>query len=69
MNSVVCIKQVPDSAAKVSVMDGKISWGDAPLVMNPWDEFAVETALLMQEEHGGDVIVLSVGEQAALEAI
>jgi electron transfer flavoprotein beta subunit len=69
LNSVVCIKQVPDSAAKVSVTDGKIIWGDAPLVMNPWDEFAVETALLMQEEHGGEVIVLSVGEQAALEAI
>ena len=61
MNIVVCIKQVPDSAATVVAEGGQASWGDAPLVMNPWDEYAVETALLQQEAHGGDVTVISVG--------
>jgi electron transfer flavoprotein beta subunit len=66
---VVCVKQVPDSAAKVVVDDGQVTWGDAPLVINPWDEFAVESALLQQEALGGDVIALSMGGENAKEAI
>jgi electron transfer flavoprotein beta subunit len=66
---VVCVKQVPDTAAKVVVEDGQVTWGDAPLVINPWDEYAVETALLQQEAHGGDVTVISVGGEDAKEAV
>lgn len=66
---VVCVKQVPDTAAKVVVEDGQVTWGDAPLVINPWDEYAVESALLQQEAHGGDVIVISVGGEDAKEAL
>lgn len=69
MKIVVCVKQVPDTAAKVVVEDGQITWGDAPLVINPWDEYAVETALLQQEAHGGDVTVISVGGEDAKEAL
>ena len=49
MKIVVCVKQVPDTAAKVVVQDGQVTWGDEPLVINPWDEYAVETALRQQE--------------------
>jgi electron transfer flavoprotein beta subunit len=66
---VVCVKQVPDSAASMSVENGKVSWGDAPLVINPWDEYAVEAALRLTEEQGGDVIALSLGDENAKEAI
>jgi electron transfer flavoprotein beta subunit len=66
---VVCVKQVPDTAAKVVVEDGQVTWGDSPLVINPWDEYAVETALLQQESHGGDVFVVSVGDEQAKEAL
>lgn len=69
MKVVVCVKQVPDSAATVVVEDGKVSWGDAPLVINPWDEYAVEAALALAEEHGGDVIALSMGGENAKEAL
>lgn len=69
MKLVVCVKQVPDSAAKVVVENGRVSWGDSPLVINPWDEYAVETALLQKEAHGGDVIALSVGEEGSKEAL
>jgi electron transfer flavoprotein beta subunit len=69
LNIVVCIKQVPDSAAKVVVEGGKVTWGDAPLVMNPWDEFAVEAALLQQEASGGEVTAISVGGESALDAL
>jgi electron transfer flavoprotein beta subunit len=69
LNIVVCIKQVPDSAAKVVAEGGQVTWGDAPLVMNPWDEFAVEAALLLQEAAGGDVTAISVGGENAKEAL
>ncbi len=65
MKIVVCVKQVPDTAARVVVTDGKVSWGDAPLVLNPWDEYAVEAALLQ----GGDVTVITMGSESAREAL
>jgi electron transfer flavoprotein beta subunit len=69
LNIVVCVKQTPDTAATVSVEDGKVSWGDAPLVLNPWDEYAVEQALLSKEAHGGEVTALSIGPEDAQEAL
>jgi electron transfer flavoprotein beta subunit len=66
---IVCVKQVPDTAAKVVVEDGEVTWGDAPLVINPWDEYAVETALQQQEAYGGDVTVISMGDETAKEAL
>lgn len=66
---VVCVKQVPDSAAKVVVENGQVTWGDAPLVINPWDEYAVETALRQQEAYGGEVIAISMGGENAKEAL
>ena len=69
MKIIVCIKQVPDSAAKVVVEGGKISWGDAPLVINPWDEYAVEAALQQKEALGGTVTAISIGGESSKEAI
>jgi electron transfer flavoprotein beta subunit len=51
------------------VEDGQVTWGDAPLVINPWDEYAVETAVRQQETLGGDVTVVSVGGENAKEAL
>jgi electron transfer flavoprotein beta subunit len=69
LNIVVCVKQVPDSAAKVVAEGGKVTWGDAPLVLNPWDEFAVEAALMLQEATDAEVTVISVGGESAKEAL
>lgn len=69
MKIVVCVKQVPDTAAKVVVEDGQVTWGDAPLVINPWDEYAVETALQQQEAHGGDITVICMGDESSKEAL
>jgi electron transfer flavoprotein beta subunit len=66
---VACIKQVPDSEAKVSASDGKISWGDSPLVINPFDEYAVEGALLQKEANGGTVTALCIGPESGKEAL
>jgi electron transfer flavoprotein beta subunit len=66
---VACIKQVPDSEAKVSASDGKISWGDASLVINPFDEYAVEGALQQKEANGGTVTALCIGPDSGKEAL
>jgi electron transfer flavoprotein beta subunit len=66
---IVCVKQVLDSAAKVAVEGGSVTWGDAPLVINPWDEYAVEAALQLAEAHSGEVVALSLGDENAKEAL
>lgn len=69
MNIVVCVKQTPDTAATVTVEDGVVSWGDAPLVLNPWDEYGVEEALRIKEAHGGTVTAIGLGPEGATEAL
>jgi electron transfer flavoprotein beta subunit len=61
---------VPDSAAKVIVAEGgKVSWGDAPLVINPWDEYAVEAALQQKEALGGTVTAITIGGEGSKDAL
>lgn len=69
MKIVACIKQVPDSEAKVTAAGGSISWGEAPLVINPFDEYAVEGALLQKEAAGGTVTAICVGPESGKEAL
>ncbi len=70
MHIVVCTKHTPDSEAKMSVDEaGNVSWGESPLIINPWDEYAVEEALLLRDQHGGKVTVISMGPEEALEAL
>ena len=69
MKIIACIKQVPDSEAKVKAEGGKVSWGDAPLVINPFDEYAVEGALQQKEALGGTVTALCVGPESARDAL
>jgi electron transfer flavoprotein beta subunit len=66
---IVCVKQVPDTAATMSVDSGVVSWGDAPLIINPWDEYAVEAALNLTGDHGGEVTALCLGKEGETEAI
>ena len=69
MKIIACIKQVPDSEAKVKAEGGKVSWGDAPLVINPFDEYAVEGALQQKEATSGTVTALCIGPESAKEAL
>jgi electron transfer flavoprotein beta subunit len=67
---IACIKQVPDSEAKVKAEGGTVSWGDAPLVINPFDEYAVEGALQQREAvSGSTVTALCIGPESAREAL
>jgi electron transfer flavoprotein beta subunit len=39
------------------------------VVLNPWDEYAVEQALLTKEAHGGEITAVSLAPEDAKEAI
>ena len=69
MKIVVCIKQVPDSEARVSALDGQVSWGESPLVINPFDEYAVEAGLQQKEILGGEVTAVCIGPESARDAL
>lgn len=69
MKIIVCIKQVPDSEAKVSVQNGQVSWGESPLVINPFDEYAVEAGLQQKEALGAEVTALCLGPETAKDAL
>ena len=72
MKVVVCVKQTPSTTAVLSVRNGAVSWDDPggkPLVVNPWDEYALEQAIQLQEEHGGDAIALSMGADETQDAL
>jgi electron transfer flavoprotein beta subunit len=63
MNSVVCLKRVPDTTAEIKVAaDGKsIDTAGIEMIINPYDEYALESALRLRESTGGEVVVLSIG--------
>lgn len=72
MKIVVCVKQTPSTTAVFSVNGGTVSWDDPggkPLVVNPWDEYAIEAAIQLQEVHGGEAIALSMGPEESLDAL
>jgi electron transfer flavoprotein beta subunit len=72
MKVVVCIKQTPSTTAVFSVEDGIVSWDDPggkPIVLNPWDEYAVEEAIRLQEAHGGEAIALTMGTEKSQDAL
>ena len=72
MNSVVCVKRVPDTEARIRV-DGSgaaIDPAGVKFVLNPYDEFAVEAALRHREGAGaGQVTALSVGPTESGEVL
>ncbi len=70
MHVVVLTKSTPDTAAKVEVDgSGAVTWGDAQLVINPWDEYAVTEAVLLKEAHQVKTTVLSVGPELHNDAL
>jgi electron transfer flavoprotein beta subunit len=66
---VACVKTTPDTTATIKIENGKVTWGEAPLVINPWDEYAVEAALKLKEANGGTVTAISVGGEEARIAL
>jgi electron transfer flavoprotein beta subunit len=70
MKIVVFIKQVLDNT-KLKFADGKPLTDGVPMMMNPFDEYALETALKLKEQAGGDssVTVISLGAPNAKDIV
>lgn len=69
MNILVCIKQTFDTEERIDIQDGQISEDGVEFVMNPYDEYAVEEAIKLKEEHGGEVTVITIGTDRAEQAL
>jgi electron transfer flavoprotein beta subunit len=69
MNSIVCLKEVPDTETRIQVRDGKVVEEGIQYVVNPYDEYALEEALKWQEQVGGKVTLVTLGPERARESI
>ena len=70
MNIFVCIKQVPaTNKVEVDAQTGVLKRAGVQSKMNPYDLFALETALRLREAHGGTVTVGTMGPPQAQAVI
>ncbi len=71
MRIAVCIKQVPDTEARLRLAkDGRwIDEEEQPFVINESDTYALEEGLQLAEKTGGEVVVLSLGPERVKEAL
>ncbi len=71
MRIVVCIKQVPDTEARIrvapegnAILEQDLNW-----IVSPFDEFAIEEALRIKEARGGEVVLVTVGPDRAQSSL
>ena len=70
MDIIVCIKQVPGTTkVEVDPVTGVLKRTGVDSKMNPYDLYALETALRLKEQRGGIVRILSMGPPQAAEVI
>ncbi len=70
MEILVCIKQVPGTTqVEVDETTGVLKRDGVASKMNPYDLYAIETALQLKEEYGGTIHVLSMGPPQAESVI
>ncbi|HAQ06813.1 MAG TPA: electron transfer flavoprotein subunit beta [Bacillus bacterium] len=65
MNIYVLMKRTFDTEEKITIANGKINEEGAEFIINPYDEYAVEEAIQVRDAHGGEVTVISVGNEDA----
>ena len=61
MQIVVCVKQVPDSESKITIKEDQVDDSGFSFIINPYDEYAIEEAVRLKEQHGGQVTLVSLG--------
>lgn len=57
----VCLKQTFDTEEKIRLENGNIVEDQACWILNPYDEYAVEEAVRLREQFGGEVTVVTIG--------
>jgi electron transfer flavoprotein beta subunit len=70
MDILVCVKQVPGTTkVEVDPVTGVLKRDGVDSKMNPYDLYALETALKIKEQAGGAIKVISMGPPQAKEVI
>jgi electron transfer flavoprotein beta subunit len=72
MKIIVCVKQVPDTEARIriapegmAIVEADVNW-----IISPYDEFAIEEALKIREaKGGGEVVLVALGPDRASSAL
>ena len=71
-NSIVLVKQVPDTAnisGQVMKPDGTVNRAKLPAIFNPEDKTALELALQIKDKYGGKLTALTMGPPKASELL
>jgi len=70
VHAIVCIKQVPDTTdVRINPETNTLVREGVESIINPFDTYAIEEALLLKEKFGGKVTVVSMGPPQAMEAL
>jgi electron transfer flavoprotein alpha/beta subunit len=70
MHIIVCLKQVPDTEkVKINPETNTLVRDGVENIMNPYDEEALETALLLKDNCGATVTVVSMGPDQAKDML
>ncbi len=72
MNIVLCVKQVPDvteAELKINKEEKDIVKDDLEMVINEWDNYAVEEAVRIKEKYGGKITVITLGDEESEDVL
>lgn len=71
MKIVTCLKEVPsrETRYEINPQSAWIKEVDLTYEINECDEYALEEALKLQEKHGGEVTILTLGKERAEKSI
>ena len=72
MNIIVCVKRVPETTEADIVIEKSgrdIDKSGLVFDLTEWDRYAVEEAILLKEKQGGNVTVLTLGEEKSYESL
>ncbi|MGB9808421.1 MAG: electron transfer flavoprotein subunit beta/FixA family protein [Caldanaerobacter sp.] len=70
MRIIVPIKQVPETSnVRMDPVTGTMVREGVESIVNPLDLYAIETAIRLKEKYDGEIIVISMGPEKAIEAI
>ena len=65
MNIFVLVKRTFDTEERITISNGKIDEDGAEFIINPYDEYAIEEAITVRDAHGGEVTVVTIGDEEA----
>lgn len=70
MKIIVCVKQVPDAKdVRLDPVTNTLAREGVQSIMNPFDQHALEEAVRLKENYGGEVVVVTMGPPQAKEML